>query len=320
MAFGLVSGALMIAVAGSFRLSQLGVSPPTRPVAPTLSCARIRTDAWSPLPGVEYTGVLSVDLPPAEGGTMSLIIADALPLDLEAQTAAGVPLPLPHERVRRGPGVGLPPDLWLETNNPFSVPHNVVKATLRASAEAAHAITLRLGRRAPRVLARLDGYADDVRAEVCARVLGVDRHVDHGVELDIAADQAGYFGTGWFAEEADPGGETIVRWMGEYGAVLVPSAGDGGLLLRVRAAPPAAAGGDAAPLLSLRVNDVFDASTTPMRPGRSDYEWSIPAAAWVAGTNELLFSVSRTVRVPRATGGDRVLGLALERLTLSLQP
>jgi hypothetical protein len=46
-----------------------------------------------------------------------------------------------------------------------------------------------------------------------------------------------------------------------------------------------------------------------MRAGFADYEWSVPDAAWVAGTNELFFTVSRVER-----RGTRALGLALASL------
>jgi hypothetical protein len=57
------------------------------------------------------------------------------------------------------------------------------------------------------------------------------------------------------------------------------------------------------------VNDVLDLTPVTLTPGFRDYEWLVPDAAWVSGTNELLFSVTRT-----KTDGSRVRGLALASL------
>ena len=62
--------------------------------------------------------------------------------------------------------------------------------------------------------------------------------------------------------------------------------------------------------LSLRVNDFVDLTPVTMQPGFADYEWNVPDSAWVPGTNELFFRVSRTV-----ARGRRTLGLAMTSLT-----
>jgi len=69
------------------------------------------------------------------------------------------------------------------------------------------------------------------------------------------------------------------------------------------------AGEDADTTLRLRVNDVFELPAVAMRAGFSDYEWFVPDGAWVSGTNELFFTVSRVEQ-----RGTRALGLALASL------
>src|SRR5262245_2042995 len=86
----------------------------TFPSWATSSCAVVRTDRWSPLPGVEYTGRLEVDLPAAPDASLVLFVSDPLRLDLEALSGAGLPMSFRRERVRVGPGLAVPPDLWLE--------------------------------------------------------------------------------------------------------------------------------------------------------------------------------------------------------------
>jgi hypothetical protein len=279
----------------------------------SLGCARVGSDAWSPLPGVEYTGTLLIDLPASDRATLSLIIGDSIPLDLEAASPTGH-YPYRRERLRYGPGVGVPPDLWLEGGDPWDLPRELTRITLEAQPDRAESIELSLGRRAPRVLARLDGYDATVRTRVCAATHLVDRSLADA-PFSVVPAESKFFATGWYAEESrDDGADR--RWMREHGAILIPSSRDGDVVVTLRAAPPVTPQGREEPLLSLRVNDLYDALTVPMSPGVRDYEWTIPSTAWVAGINEVLFSVSRTP-LPDDTGG-RTVGLALERLTVTL--
>jgi hypothetical protein len=154
-------------------------------------------------------------------------------------------------------------------------------------------LTLSLGRRAPRVIARLAGYPPDVQAPVCAHPVGA-------AEI--------YFATGWYGEETGPQGR--IRWMREHGAVLLSSTTGQATQVRLRAAPAVPPGDENETFLRLRVNDVFDASPVAMRAGFADYDWNVPDSAWVAGTNELFFSVSRTL-----ARDTRTLGMALASVT-----
>ena len=266
------------------------------------------------MPGVEYTGVLLIDLPAGARASMAVILGDTIPLDIEARSATGM-FPITRERMASGPGVGVPPDLWLEGGTPLDLPGELVRVTLPARVDRAEALALSLGRRAPRVLARLEGYAPSVKTRVCAATsFSEPWPAADAVEIDLADSR--HFATGWYAEDVRPDGAPL-RWMREHGAVLVPSSRDGVVTVRIRAAPPTTPSGDDAPRLSLRVNDIHDAATQSMSPGSRDYEWEIPATAWVEGINELLFSVSRTTR--REDTGDVVRGLALEHLSVSLK-
>ena len=290
---------------------------PAEPPLQTLGCARVGSDAWSPLPGVEYTGSVIVELPRVQPATprgmMTLIVGDAIALDIEARSASGA-FPFRRERMTTGPGVGVPPDLWLESGTPFDVPRELTRLSLSGQERSA-IVEIALGRRAPRVLARLSGYESALKTRVCAATrfaaIGMDagRH-----ELDLADSR--YFATGWYAEERGPD-RAHIRWMRTHGAVLVPSARGDGATIRLRASPPRTGAVNDAPLLTLRVNDTYDALTLPMSPGSEDYEWTIPGEAWVAGVNELLFSVSRTPQVEDTGGVTR--GLALERLSVAMR-
>jgi hypothetical protein len=255
-------------------------------------CANVRGTVWHPLSGIEYTGRLRVTLPARLGGAIVFFIGDSVPLDVEAETGRRVPLAISRERLRTGPGVSLPPDFWLEYQIPFNAPREITRVTVDARGEHELSFILRLGRRAPRVLARLIGYPAEAKAPVCA---------------DPVREDERYFATGWYGEE--PTAEGAIRWMRELGAVLVSSTDGGDTRVRIRAAPAVAGEGRGETAVTLRVNDVFELPAVAMRAGLADYEWSVPVAAWVSGTNELLFTVSRVER-----RGTRTLGLALASL------
>jgi hypothetical protein len=202
-------------------------------------------------------------------------------------------LPLHHERMVSGPGVLIPPDFWLDDGSPAKAPRNISRLQLDALGDRTRVVTLSLGRRAPRVLARLIGYPPAVRVPVCAE--------------SVRARET-YFATGWFGEERDVA-EGAIRWMRAYGAILVSSLDGRAARVRVRLAPAVASGGLEPTELALKVNDVWEAATIRLEPGFREYDWNVPDSAWVPGTNELLFSVSRTQR-----SGSRTLGLALASL------
>jgi hypothetical protein len=304
LAFGLPSAVALMVVADRLRAPDL----PRLPSPPTVStptpsidsidatltrdlagCAGVRSIVWHPLSGVEYTGRLRIALPPRFGGAIVLFIGDSVPLDVEAETGAGGPMVIARERLQSGPGVEIPSDFWLEDHAPSNAPREVTRVTIDADGEDERSLVLLLGRRAPRVLARLVGYPPEDKAQVCAEPL------DEGER---------YFATGWYGEETSADGP--VRWMREHGAVLVGASRDGPARVRIRAAP-AVAGAETT--LTLRINDVAELPARAMRPGLSDYEWLVPDAAWVSGTNELFFTVSRAEQ-----RGSRRLGLALASL------
>lgn len=255
-------------------------------------CAGVRGTAWHPLSGVDYTGRLRITLPARAGGTLVLFIGDSVPLDVEAETVTGAPIVVARERLQAGPAAAVPPDFWLEDQSPWNAPREIVRVAVDARAVGDLVFVLRLGRRAPRVLARLTGYPPEAAATVCAQPLAAG-------ERD--------FTTGWYPEETAPEGP--VRWMRGHGAVLVHSPDGRQTRVRIRAAPAVAGGVESPTTVTLRVNDVFDLPPVAMRAGYADYEWLVPDAAWVPGANELLFTVSRVEQ-----RGPRLLGLALASL------
>jgi hypothetical protein len=242
---------------------------------------------------------------------MVLFIGDTLRLDLEAETVDRAPVPLVTDRLRAGPGVNIPPDFWLESGSPWSMTAEVVRVRLEALPQGDRVVYVNLGRRAPRVLARLMGYGADARAPVCAARLDA-RDAFAGIDdFELTPPLSEYFARGWHAEEHTSG--TPLRWMEDSGAILLPSARDGSVRIVLEAAPAASIAAHDGVMLSLRVNDVFEASPVPMRDGFSQYVWEIPDAAWVKGTNELLFTVS-----PTAMRGGEVYGLAVKRAELRI--
>jgi hypothetical protein len=143
------------------------------------------------------------------------------------------------------------------------------------------------------VLARLVNFPADARAPVCAETL---------------PRESLYFATGWYGQESDAR-EGQVRWMRAQGAVLVPSVDGRASRVRVRLAPADGANADGGTQLSVRVNDMLDLAPMTLREGFEEYDLNVPDAAWAPGTNELLFTVSRT-----RTEGTRTRGLALASL------
>jgi hypothetical protein len=256
-------------------------------------CAGARSTVWNPLAGVEYTGRIRIDLPARSGGAIALVIGDTMPLDVEAETVHGTHVQMHQRRLGPGPGLHIPPDFWLEDANPWSAPGHIVSARIDALHDRDLSFVISLGRRAPRVLARLIGYPADVRVPVCA--------------VPVRAGER-YFATGWYAEQSS--GPHTERWMRDVGAVLVYSDRGGATTVRIRATAATTTADDPV-RLALRVNDMLELPPVSMREGIADYEWNVPDAAWVTGTNEFLFSVSRT-----AVRGTRVFGMGLRELTL----
>jgi hypothetical protein len=310
--FGLL--ALLLAAGAATRLLPSG-EPSTRELSTAsflerrLTCAQVRGDAWSPLPAVEYTGALAAVLPPSTAGAMLIVVGDDIPPGVDVETPDGTSVAVTKERLDNNGGMAaVPADYWLDAGTPQDAPSFVQRLTLQALPDTDRILRVRLGRRAPRVLARLSDYPDGARGEVCAVPVAADVAFAHGhATFVLAPGDAAYFATGWSGLIDVPGGGSV-RWMGLHGALLIPSARRG----PVRAALDAHRATDAGEgELSLRVNDTVDLPPLPLRAGARRYEWIIPAPAWVVGTNELLLAVS---------GPDADLRLALVRLELSLVP
>jgi hypothetical protein len=137
--------------------------------------------------------------------------------------------------------------------------------------------------------------------------------------ISVGADGNVMFGMGWHAMEHAAAGLTF-RWTGAKQAeVLVPLARTGAIRVRVRALPfdfP----GSPPHALSLVLNGVpFDAR--PMSADWDNYEWSIPAIAWLTGFNRLQIG-SSTLASPSAvqrSTDTRQLGIAVSELTLTME-
>ena len=277
----------------------------------TLQCATVRADRWSQLPGLEYTGRLGLQIPPRLGGEMQLIVGDALPLQLEVSTPDGRDVPVATNALMAGPGSETPPaDYWLDGGLPENGPPVIKRVHVPASPARTELVSVRLGRRAPRVLARLIGYDNTARGRVCAAPGGRTRlFANDRREEPVSLEGDDVFGTGWYGVEGR--GDQVFRWTSTDAVVLLPSAmrTDVTVTIEAEAATGVGRDGGDAPLLELHVNGVKVASQ-PMRQGRQPYKWNVPAGVWLAGTNELWWHTSRAVR-PSDMGGTDTRTLAL---------
>ena len=75
------------------------------------TCVNVRGDRWNLLPGVEFTGRISVRVPAGRNSAVTLVFGDSLPLTIEAETANGTPLPMTTTAV---PPPEAPVDFWIE--------------------------------------------------------------------------------------------------------------------------------------------------------------------------------------------------------------
>jgi hypothetical protein len=279
----------------------------------TLRCASVRTDRWSQLPGLEYTGRLGIELPGRLGGELQIVVGDALALPLRASLPEGRPVPLRMEPLMSGPGAAAPPaDYWIDGSVPEDAAAWMRRVHVAADPLRASMMSLELGRRAPRVIARLSGYEDEARGRICAAPLGAVRLQQPGA-TPLPLDDESLFGTGWYGREGR--GPDAFRWADADAVVLVRSAVRANVEIRLQAAPAAANGTDAV-TVSLRVNGI-DVGTRAMERGRADHTWQVPAGVWLAGTNELWWQTSRAVR-PADTGGLDTRSLALHVTGITL--
>ena len=98
----------------------------------TLQCAAVRCGSMEPVPGLEYTGRLGLQVPPQIGAEMQLIVGDTLPLQLEVATADGRDVPVTTDALMAGPGSETPPaDYWLDGSLPENGPRVISACTCR---------------------------------------------------------------------------------------------------------------------------------------------------------------------------------------------
>jgi hypothetical protein len=87
--------------------------------------------------------------------------------------------------------------------------------------------------------------------------------------------------------------------------------------VRLEAAPATSPNERTPTTISLRVNGL-EAGTRVLRNGVERYTWQVPARMWLAGTNELWWHTSRTVRPADAGGnGTRALAMRVTAITVT---
>ena len=221
---------------------------------------------------------------------------------------------LQMDALMSGPGAAAPPaDYWIDGSVPEDAEAWMRRVHVPADPLRSSLVSLELGRRAPRVLARLSGYEDNAYGRICAAPLGVVRLQQPGA-APLPLNDESIFGAGWYGREGS--GPDAFRWADADAVVLVRSAVRAEVEVRLQAAPAAAPGADAV-TVGLRVNGV-DLGTRVMSPARADHTWRVPAGVWLAGTNELWWHTSRAVRPADSGGADkRSLALSVTGITVT---
>ncbi len=280
----------------------------------TFRCVAVRADRWSQLPGLEYTGRLGLELPGRLGGELQLVIGDALALPVRAATPEGRPVPVRVEALLSGPGAAAPPaDYWIDGSVPEAGPSWMRRVHVMADPLSRSVLSLELGRREPRVIARLHGYDEDARGRICAAPLGPVRLGRAGEEA-IALTEESAFGAGWYGREGR-GGEAF-RWADADAVLLLRSAVNADVTVTLEAEAAVARGPDGETSVTMRVNGL-DVGSRVVGGRRERHTWQVPAAMWLAGTNELWWHTSRAVRPADAGGSDtRTLALRVTGVTV----
>lgn len=284
-------------------------------VETTFRCSGVRTDRWSQLPGLEYTGRLGLEIPAWLGGELQLVVGDDLPLPLRAATPEGNPVTVRLDALLSGPGAAAPPaDYWIDRGTPEDGSRWLRRAHVAADPFRTRLLSLHLGRRAPRVIARLVGYVGDPRGRICAAPVGPLR-LRAGDTETVSLDDEDAFGVGWYGLEGR--GTDAFRWADVDAVVLLRSAVKTDVEVSLGAAP-AATGPGSDSTIALRVNGI-EVGAYAMSAGAREYRWKVPAGVWLAGTNELWWTTSRAVRPADGGGSDtrnlaiRVAGITVRR-------
>jgi hypothetical protein len=275
-----------------------------------LTCTEVSTQRWSQLPGLEYTGKLGVKIPGGSGGELSVIVADDLPLVVRATFPDGEVVPVTLEPLDIWRDANVPPAAyWLNTTETRKVPAHVARLRVEAKSSVRQ-VGLHLGRRGPRVLARLAGYRDSELGQVCAAPLPGEPldAVPGPSEVPLSQDE--WMGTGWHPAEYDTGG--LFRRTSAAAALLVTTRGSRGVRVIINAAPEG--GEEGRPELALALNGIALGGRR-MRSETSRYEWAVRPGAWSAGTNELLLQMSRARR-PTTPSDARPPGVIVRRVTI----
>jgi hypothetical protein len=197
-----------------------------------------------------------------------------------------------------------------------------VQHEVRAAFAGAHTPThflLRFGGVPRTAAARIVRPRDGSRVSLCADPprAGPFLAGDADARLDLADSTNGVFGSGW--HQVEGGGAQTFRWTAAPLADLLISLREPAGVDVVLRAMPAIDAARSVSAIHLRVND-WRTEPRQMLPGWHDYEWTIPAARWRAGVNEVSVGVPAVVRPsnPGAAGQDvRPFGVAVEHIGLA---
>jgi hypothetical protein len=282
----------------------------------TYRCVAVSTDRWSQLPGLEYTGRLGLVIPPHVSGALLLVAGDTLPLAVRATTPDGADRVLDARPLSSGPGASPPPaDYWIDGTLDEAAQHAMERLRFAADPLRTQLVSVALGRRAPKVIARLAGYGGEARGRVCAAPVGAT-YFDSGSEAVLPLDADANLASGWYGLEGR--GADRFRWAAPDAFVLMRSARRADVLVTLVTGAARPTDGDGETTVTLRVNGV-DAGSRVLRQGEERLTWPAPAGVWVEGTNELWWHTSRVVRPSDRGGADtRVLALRVKEIRVGL--
>jgi hypothetical protein len=140
---------------------------------------------------------------------------------------------------------------------------------------------------------------------------------DSDARLDLADSRNGVFGSGWHQVEGQ--GAQTFRWTAAPLADLHISLREPADVTVVVRAMPAIDAARSVSAIHLRVNE-WTTDSRELRPGWHSYEWTIPAARWHAGVNEVSVGVPAVVQPSSSDAARRdarPFGVAVEHIGLA---
>jgi hypothetical protein len=187
---------------------------------------------------------------------------------------------------------------------------------------AAASLVLDLGAQPSRVIvkARTIG-SQPLQATVCPDPLsGADLFDDVVTRnsIPIGPEGRSYFVSGWHEPEPPRG---YYRWTSAREArLVVPLAEPDDIRFTIGAEPRRSPGGPDDSEVALVVNGhAFESHR--MQRGAHDYEWTVPAWAWLTGLNEVVIvGPAVRTRAKAGSGDTRAVGMAVHQLGLTVTP